>query len=147
MIWWTSASSKEFGGGFADWLSPATVQRLIGQKLVMPPSQTSCTIPAEVKQAAGEMMMTFLTAYGPEANFAFPPKPADPKLPWKLQWTAKARYKSTTTIIAGMPDMSEMGSDDGDEERPRQQQQRDRPKPCKPVLGGMLGGVMGGRTC
>ena len=43
----------------------------------MPPSQTQCTIPAEVKQAGGPMLMTQLFAYGPEANFSWPDRPAN----------------------------------------------------------------------
>ncbi|MGA1808508.1 hypothetical protein VH565_15450, partial [Sphingobium sp. 11R-BB] len=49
----------------------------------MPPSQTSCTVPSQVVQSGGEMLMGSLYAYGPEANFAYQPRPADPKIAWK----------------------------------------------------------------
>ena len=75
MVWWTSASAREFGGGLWDWLSPETVRRLISEKVVMPPSQTTCTVPAEVKAAAPDFMFGNLIAYGPEANFALSPAP------------------------------------------------------------------------
>lgn len=137
MVWWTSAGRQEFGAGLWDWLSPATVSRLVTQKIVMPPAQTSCAVPAEVKTAAGGMMIGFMYAYGPEQEFAFPPRPANPKTPWRPDWTAKARFRSTTTVMLGMPGMGQMGDESGGERgKPR--------KKCKPSLGGMLGGALGG---
>lgn len=137
MVWWSSSASQEFGGGLWSWLSPSTVSRLIGQKIVMPTTQTSCTVPAEVKKAAGDMMMGFLYAYGPEANFAFPERPRDPKVAWKPKWTAKVRYRSMATFMPGMPSMSDMlsGADAGE----AGEQQEEPKKKCKPKgLGGML---------
>lgn len=142
MVWWSSSATQEFGGGLWDWLSPATVSRLVGQKVVMPPSQTSCTIPAEVKQAAGAMMMGFLYAYGPEANFAYPERPADPKLAWRPKWTAKVRYRSMANFMTGMPSMGDMlsGRDEA-EDRP---QPEDAPKKkCKRGIGGILRSAAG----
>lgn len=137
MVWWTSASGKQFGGGLADWIAPDVVSGLIGRKIVMPPSQTSCQIPTEVKRASGGFMMTQLYAYGPERNYAYPPRPANPRLPWKPDWTAKVRYRSNTTVMLGMPGMDDMGDNDtgaangsGGNEPPK--------KKCKPriTLGG-----------
>ncbi|MDB5674275.1 MAG: hypothetical protein JWM65_1257 [Sphingomonas bacterium] len=136
MVWWTSASRQEFGGGLWDWLSPETVARLIGQKVVMPPSQTSCTIPAEVKTAAGEFMMASLYAYGPERSFAYPPRPANPRLAWNPDWTAKVRYRATTMMMIGVPGMDGAdASEDGDDRGNRPQPQ----KRCKPSLGSLFG--------
>ncbi|MDG2535002.1 hypothetical protein P6144_15185 [Sphingomonas sp. HITSZ_GF] len=147
MVWWASSSSRQFGGDLWSWLSPATVNRLIGQKIVMPPSQTSCTIPAEVKAAGGEMMMGFMNAFGPEANFAFPERPRDPKIAWHPKWTAKVRYRSTGNFMPGMPSMGEMmmgqqGDKPGDKPE-------EKPKPCKPKLGGFLkkAAGLGGSGC
>lgn len=137
-VWWTSAGSQHFGGGLAGWLSPATVARLIGQNIVLPPSQTNCTIPAEVKAAAGEALATFLTAYGPEADFAFPPRPDSPRAVWRPEWTAKVRFRASTMIIPGLDMEAAMR---GDEPSPG-----DAPKKkCKKRggLGGMLGGALG----
>jgi hypothetical protein len=141
MVMWSSAARQEMGGGLADWLAPTTVRRLVAEHVVMPPTQTSCTVPAEVRQAAGQMMMMQLYAYGPEADFAYPPRPANPKAPWHLEWTARARYKSTTGLMLGMPGMAAMSGDEApDTERPQ-----DQPKPkCKPKgLGGFLKAKMG----
>lgn len=140
VVWWASSATRAFGGGLANWLSPATVNRLIGQKIVMPPSQTSCTIPAEVKAATGEAMITFLTAYGPEADFAYPPRPANATAAWRPEWTAKARFRATTTVIPGMEEMMS-GGEMEDADQPTAAPK----KKCKRRggLGGMLGGALG----
>lgn len=146
IVWWASSATQQFGGALWEWLSPSTVQKLIGQKIVMPPSQTSCAVPAQVREAAGEMMIGNLYAYGPEANFAYPPRPADPKIAWKPEWTARVRYRSNTMwFLNGMPGMGAMSgaaSEDGEDEGnppPR--------KKCKGGLGGMLGGMAGLGNC
>lgn len=143
VVMWSSAGRQEMmGGGLSGWLAPATVQRLIGEHVVMPPSQTSCTVPAEVKQAAGQFMMVQLVAYGPEADFAYPPRPANPKTPWSPEWTAKARYKSSTGLMLGMPAMGGMAADESDDsDRPPD---TPKPKKCKPHgLGGFLKSQIG----
>lgn len=110
MVWWTSSSSQQFGGGLWDWLPPATVAKLVTQKVVMPPAQTSCQIPAEVKKASGEMMFGNLNAFGPEANFSYPPKPAG-NAAWNIDWTAKVRFRSHTMLMIGA-DFGGMSSGD-----------------------------------
>jgi hypothetical protein len=145
MVWWTSSSRREFGGGLWDWLAPAVVGRLVQQGVVLAPTQTSCTVPAEVKAAAGEMMMGFMYAYGPEQDFAYPPRPADPRAAWRPEWTAKARFRSTTTLMIGMPGMDGMDADDGDQAATGEP--APKKKKCKPSLGGMLGGMLGGKGC
>jgi hypothetical protein len=128
MVWWSSSSAREFGGGLWDWLPPETVNRLIGQKVVMPPSQTSCIVPAEVKAAAPDMMMGTLYAYGPEANFVYPPRPTNPATPWVQEWTARVRYRSSTMVMMAGPMMGNASAPES--EKPR----------CKPsIMGAVLG--------
>ena len=146
MVWWASSATQAFGGPVWDWMSPAAVQKMIAQKIVMPPSQTSCTVPAAVTQAGGEMLMGSLYAYGPEANFAYPPRPADPKIAWKPEWIARVRYRANTMWMLNGPDMGNMMSDSGSDEgenTPARQQQQKRKKKCGGGLGGMLGSAMG----
>jgi hypothetical protein len=128
MVWWSSSSAREFGGGLWDWLPPETVRRLIGEKVIMPPTQTSCTVPAEVKAAAPDMIMGNLYAYGPEANFAYPPRPDNPAISWNPEWTARVRYRSHTMWMISGPMAGNMGEGSG------------RSAPCKPsVFGAVLG--------
>jgi hypothetical protein len=129
MVWWSSSSAREFGGGLWDWLPPETVRNLVNQKVVMPPTQTSCTVPAEVKAAAPDMMMGTLYAYGPQADFVYPPRPANPATPWNQEWTARVRYRSHTMLMMSGPMMGAQSGDPG------------QPKPkCKPsIMGTVLG--------
>ena len=139
MVMWSSSASRQFGGGLADWLSPGQVAGLVRERTVLGPTATTCTIPAEVRRDAPDFRMIMLTAYGPEENFSYPPRPADARTPWHLEWTARVRHKSSTSLmdIPGMSDMS--GMDSGEE------QSRPQPQQCKPKrgLGGLLGGALG----
>jgi len=147
MVWWASSTTKEFGGGLWNWLSPATVSRLIGQKVVMPPSQTSCTVPAEVKKAAPGMMMGFVYAYGPEANFVFPERPKDPKIAWHPKWTAKVRFRSMGMVMPGMPSMGDMMMGRGRDDEQSSDRGEQQEKKCKPK-GGLLGrAILGKKAC
>jgi hypothetical protein len=130
MVMWTSANARDHGAGM-DWLPPAEVQRQINQKLIMPPSQTTCSIPAEAKTAAGGTMFGSMNAFGPEENFSYPPKPADPKAVWNIEWTTKARFRSFTTFFTGegMGGMMGGGTAGGPAPAPR------KPKPCKGPFG------------
>lgn len=115
MVMWTSANSRDSGVGM-DWLSPAEVQRQIAAKNVMPPTQTTCAIPAEAKAAAGGMMFGSMNAFGPEENFAFPPKPDDPKAVWNIDWTAKVRFRAFASFMTGMGGMGAMNDGGGSSE-------------------------------
>ncbi len=132
MVMWTSSSSRQFGGGLADWLSPGQVAGLVKNGTVLPPTATSCAIPAEVNRAAADFKFGTLTAFGPEESFSYPPRPASG--PWKLEWTARVRHRSTTSWMS-MPGMGSMGGQGG-----AQQGECKR----RGGLGGMLGGALGG---
>ncbi len=101
VVFWSSSEVQEMGGMLMDYVPPAEVARLIREKVVMPPSATECAVPGEVMQRAGGAPMLNFIAYGPEANFVQPPRPKDPKIPWEMQWTAKARFKSTAQLMLG----------------------------------------------
>ncbi|PZU07046.1 hypothetical protein [Sphingomonas sp.] len=102
IVMWSSSGVQTFAdAGLLDYLSPAEVKRLIGLKLVMPPTATQCTVPVEVTNQTRSGIVSMI-AYGDEANFVDPPRPADPKVPWNISWTTKVRYKSTTGLILGM---------------------------------------------
>lgn len=105
MVWWSSASTRQFGGALAGWLSPAAVAKLVAANTVMPPTQTSCTIPVEVRKAGGEVLMTQLFGYGPQADFAYPPRPVNAQSAWKPEWIARVRFRSNTSLILGIGDM------------------------------------------
>jgi hypothetical protein len=101
IVMWNSSGVQEMGGGLMNYVSPDTVQKYIKEKVVLAPSVTSCTIPKGIFKGADGAVLMFI-AYGEEANFAQPPKPADPKAPWNPIWTAKVRFKSTGMLPLGM---------------------------------------------
>lgn len=142
MVMWTSSASRQFGGGLADWLSPSQVASLVTNRTVLAPATTSCVIPAEVKRDAPDFRMGTLTAFGPQEEFSYPPRPANPRTAWNLEWTARIRHRSTTGWMEapGMP--SGMGAQDdaGGRQVPGNDCRRGG-------LGGMLGGVLGSGGC
>jgi len=135
MVMWTSSASRQFGGGLYDWLSPGQVAGLVRDRTVMAPATTSCTIPVEVRKSGPDFRMGMLNAFGPEEDFAYPPRPADPKAAWNLVWTARVRHRSMTSWM-DMPGMAGMQG---------QQAEQPQEKKCKPKgIGGILGGVVKG---
>ena len=126
---------RQFGGGLTDWLTPAQVAGLVRDRTVLPPTATSCTVPAEVKRDGPDFRMGTLTAYGPMEDFSYPPRPADARAPWHLQWTARIRHRSMTSWMEAEGMMMGGGGMSDAEEAPRQ-------PACRPKrgLGGMLGG-------
>jgi hypothetical protein len=101
IIFWSSSEVQEMGGMLMSYVPPAEVARLIRERVVLAPSVTECTVPSEVvKRAGGTPFLNFI-AYGPEANFAQPPRPQDPKQPWEPLWTVKVRFKSTASTLLG----------------------------------------------
>jgi hypothetical protein len=59
-------------------------------------------------KASGEALMVNLQAYGPQADFAYPPRPADTKKPWNPEWIARVRFRSSTMLVPGMEGMGGM---------------------------------------
>jgi hypothetical protein len=143
MVWWSSSASQQFGGGLWDWLSPSAVATLVRNRTVMPATQTACQVPVEVKRAAPEFMFGNLYAYGPEANFAFPPRPANARTPWRPIWTARARYRSHTSwIVGGPPGLGDSGNGN-DQQAANGDPNAPQPDPNRCRRRGGLGGVIG----
>ena len=117
VVMWSSSNSAATAP-MLDYLPPAEVKRLIGTGNVLAPTTSECTIPAEVVSASPSGMVMAI-GYGPEAHFAEAPKA--PK------WVAKARFKTTASLMLGMPEMS--GG------MPGQPQRANQPPPKKKKFG------------
>ncbi len=144
MVFWSSSESQTFISALGDYIAPAEAARLVGTRQLMAPTQTTCSIPKEVTAAAPNGLVS-LVAHGPEENFLFPPRPADPKIAWDQQYAVKARFVARAGGPAGM-NMAEMMDGGDDDDRPRRgNRPRSKPK-CsdRPTAGDALGGVMGG---
>jgi hypothetical protein len=141
MTIWSSADVPGAGQELHAYLSGSYIDKWLKQKVLLPASATSCTIPkgifAEASDAQGQQgvmpSMLMMTAYGPENWITYPPKPANPKQAWNPEWSVRLRAKSTATAILGM-DMGGMQQQDG---QPQQQQK-------KPGMRGLLKGILGG---
>jgi hypothetical protein len=132
MVWWTSSSKQAFGGPMSEWISPAAARQLVADGTVMPPSQTQCAIPREVKAAGGPMMMTQLYAYGPQADFSYPERPARAAASWQPEWIARVRFRANAMVIHGMPGMGGFGG--GEEAAGDQPAQPELPR-CRGLSG------------
>ncbi|MFC3098790.1 hypothetical protein [Alteraurantiacibacter palmitatis] len=109
MVWWTSSTTQAFGGPFADWISPAAARRYVEAGQLLAPGTTECVIPRQVRENGGEGMMTSLYAYGPQADFSYPPRPQNASSSWRPEWIARVRFRSMAMVIPGMDGMMGMG--------------------------------------
>jgi hypothetical protein len=99
LVTWSSSEVQEMGQVLMDYIAPAEVERLIREKVVMPPQTTECAVPAGIFKSDASML-NFI-AYGNELNLVHPLRPADPKLTWEQEWAVKLRLKSTAmTLLA-----------------------------------------------
>lgn len=135
MVVWSSAEVPDAGHGVIDYLTAATVDRWLKEKVLLPPSTTACTIPKGIFGDDGAGMLSMI-AYGPETNIAWPPKPADPKQPWNPEWNVRVRTKSTAGAMLGMDLSGAKGMEPADGAQP--QQQKPEEGATKKLLKGLL---------
>lgn len=100
---WTSSEVPLMAGQPPDHLSPDSLARLVAQKVVMGPQARGCVVPAQVVKTAPAAMLR-VVAYGGEATFSYPPRPADPRAAWKLEHVVKVRYASGASAMLGLDD-------------------------------------------
>lgn len=164
LVMWSSADRPATFIQMED-LAPAEVKRLIGLKAVLSPDVTSCTVPAEVVKATKQGSMLMFTAFGDEATFIHPPRPADPTVAWNQEWFARVSFKSVRMdaitprgleVMSGVSDADTPSSPDTltpdsvtDEEycRKLENDRRNRPSAGEILgaAGGRLGRLIGGR--
>ncbi len=154
IVLWSSAETAGAGHGLQQYLTGSYIDRWLKEKVLLPTSTTSCTIPKGIFSApngsdpesgmAGMSMLTMI-AYGPETHVVWPPKPADAEelKKWKPEWNVRIRTKSTAGAMLGM-DMGgmDMGADaasdaDTTDEEPAQEEGQKESK-GKKFLKGIL---------
>lgn len=141
VVLWTSSEIQASAFALPDYLSNGDLARLVASKALMGPQTTTCAVPKEVVQAAPHALVQ-LAAYGQETNLSYPARPADPRVPWNIEWTVKVRYKSQTGGLLGTPMGAGMGGGSDDEGRPQRGQQQQKPR-GRPGLGDVLRGLGG----
>lgn len=97
MVLWSSAETPEPGWGLMDYLSSANLDKWLADKTLLPTSQTQCAIPAGIFATAQGAMLQGI-AYGQELNLVYPPRPADRRVAWAPEWSARVRVKSQTML-------------------------------------------------
>ena len=146
MTLWSSAEVPGAGQDLHTNLSAGQLDKWLKQKVLLASTATSCTIPkgifagtsnVEGQQATMPGMLS-MTAYGPESWITYPPKPADPKLPWNPEWSVRLRARSSASAILGL-DFGGMQQIDGEEGEGQQESQQK-----KPGMKGLLKGILGG---
>lgn len=100
MVMWISSETEAIGFAVPDYISNPEVARLVRAGSLMGPEATSCQVPKEAVEA-GRQGLVQMVAYGHEANFAYPERPRDPKVPWNIAWEVKVRYRSATNGLLG----------------------------------------------
>jgi hypothetical protein len=105
MVMWSSSETADTGMGLFDYLSNATIERWLKERVLLQPDTTQCAIPKGIFTApdgrSSEGAMLRMMAYGGESNFAHPPRPADPKAVWEPEWAVRVRVKSQTMAMLG----------------------------------------------
>lgn len=131
IVFWTSSEEPDTGAGLVDYQTNAAVDRWLKERVLLPPSTTTCTVP---KGIFGEGAMLRAIAYGSELNLVHPPRPADPKIAWEPDWAVKVRVKSVANAMLGM-DMSDMmrGASGRDQPAPQAPAAEAAPKEQKPA--------------
>jgi len=101
-VMWVSSEVQAAAFALPDYLSPADISRLVASHALMGPDATTCAVPQEAASAVKGGLVQ-MVAYGREANFVYPPRPADRRQPWNRQWEVKVRYRSATGGLLGQP--------------------------------------------
>ena len=144
VVFWSSSEVAGAGQELPNYLTGSTIDKWLKQKVLLPPTATSCAIPQGIFKPSGNsemggMGMLSLIAYGPETNLAWPPRPADPKAPWNPEWNVRVRTKSTAMAMLGV-DLSGMEGMDGMDPGadPASQEQQKPESTGKKLLKGLL---------
>lgn len=144
MIFWSSSDKPENGWALMTYQAPAQIARLLQQKVILPPTTVTCTVPKGIFDKAEGAMLNMI-AYGPELNLSHPPRPVKAPADWQPEWTARMRIKSTGMAMLGMEDEGgRRGArrESGNAERAAEAEQRmplpDMPNPVK-LLKGLFG--------
>lgn len=106
MVLWTSSESAVMM--LPEHLPQADLERLARQKVILSPTTTQCAIPAAVADAAPQSMLR-LIAYGDEVNASYPPRPADRRTPWNIDYSVKVRFASTAMSMLTPMEMGPSG--------------------------------------
>ncbi len=153
LIIWSSSEPPESGMGLMDYVSNPNIDKWLGEKVLLPASQTQCEIPIGIFAKSDGAMLRAI-AYGNEANFSHPPRPANlgANAPWAPDWVVRVRTKSMAMNALGEEANAGRRSASSRSQRPdqpeqtgqsQQQQGDDKAPSLLPGIGGVLKGLFG----
>ncbi len=156
MVIWSSSEPPESGMGLMDYVSNSNVDKWLGERVLLPASATQCDIPAGIFEK-GQAAMLRSIAYGSEANFSHPPRPANlaANAAFTPDWAVRVRSKSLAMNVLGQDsNMGQRGNRTRNAPTNQQQDQQDQPVPEQrtpglldvlpvPGVGGLLRGLFG----
>lgn len=125
IVIWTSSEVQLSQMGAIDYLSEAEAARLVQQRVLLSPQTTQCTVPAEVARSV-EAASLMMTAFGPEADFSYPARPARAPRGWAPEWTVKFRTRSAYMGMLGIDMEAMMRGESASESRSQREQPRRR---------------------
>lgn len=146
MVIWSSSEPPESGMGLMDYISNSNIDKWLGERALLPASQTQCDIPAGIF-AKGEAAMLRSIAYGSEANFSYPPRPANlaANASFTPEWAVRVRSKSLAMNILGEDSRGNSRSSSARNTPSGQQPGEEEKSPALgiPGVGGLLKGLFG----
>ncbi len=132
VIW--SSSEVQLAQAYFDYLSEGEIARLLQARVLLNAQTTQCTVPAEVGSAV-ESASLMVTAFGPEANFSHPARPANAGRGWAPEWVMKLRTRSAYVGMLGMDMEAMMRGGVSTQSEPQQSAPRRRRNPLERLIG------------
>ena len=102
MVIWSSSEPPESGMGLMDYISNSNIDKWLGERALLPASATQCDIPAGIFEKSQAAMLRSI-AYGSEANFSYPSRPANlaANAAFTPDWAVRVRSKSVAMNVLG----------------------------------------------
>jgi hypothetical protein len=97
MVIWSSAESPEPGWDLMGYQSPAQLAQWLGEKTLLPASQTTCAIPSGIFTKSKRPMVQGI-AYGQGLNLVNPTTVQNKKAAKTPEWSARVRVISVTML-------------------------------------------------
>ena len=151
LVIWSSSEPPESGIGLMDYASNGNVDKWLGERVLLPANQSQCDIPAGIF-AKGDGAMLRAIAYGSEANFSYPTRPANlaANAAWAPDWSVRVRTKSMAMTMLGEDARAASQSTNSRNAQPSPQQgqqpgqqEEEKAQGIMPNVGGILKGIFG----
>ena len=153
MVMWSSAETPDTGMGLFDYLPNRTIEQWTRERVLLRPDVTRCAVPigifapgAGAREEATPMLR--MMAYGGESNFAYPPRPADPRAVWEPEWAVRVRVKAHTMAMLGQENERSARGERNQASQPQMGQTQEAEAPSQgglpiPNPAGILKGLFG----